>query len=101
MIGFVNRFQYIPTKIAHAYRLTNKKCDLVIRDDRRERSWNVKLRSFGNSVCIKGGWRVFRDANCLKEGDCIMFEVVSNGENTTWKYNGKFPHFQHRLVFRL
>ncbi|XP_015085033.1 B3 domain-containing protein REM17-like isoform X1 [Solanum pennellii] len=92
----INDFLYIPTKIAHAYRLTNKKCDLVIRDDRRERSWNVKLRSFGNSVCIKGGWREFRDANCLKEGDCIMFEVVSNGENTTWKYNGKISTKDHK-----
>uniref|UniRef100_M1AKH4 DNA binding protein n=2 Tax=Solanum tuberosum TaxID=4113 RepID=M1AKH4_SOLTU len=85
----VNDFLYIPTKIALANGLTNKKCDLIIRDDTRERSWNVKLRSFGSSVCIKGGWRDFRDANCLKEGDCIMFEVVSNGEKTTWKYNGK------------
>ncbi|KAK6781591.1 hypothetical protein RDI58_019387 [Solanum bulbocastanum] len=85
----VKDFLYIPTKIALANGLTNKKCDLIIRDDKRERSWNVKLCSYENSVCIKGGWREFRDANCLKEGDCIMFEVVSNGEKTTWKYNGK------------
>ncbi|XP_049350131.1 putative B3 domain-containing protein REM15 [Solanum verrucosum] len=85
----VNDFLYIPTNIALANGLINKKCDLIIRDDIRERSWNVKLRSFGNSVCIKSGWRDFRDANCLKEGDCIMFEIVSNGEKATWKYNGK------------
>lgn len=91
-------FQYVPTKFALANRPTYKKGDMIIRDE-RERSWKVKLCSFGDSVCIKGGWHEFCDANCLKEGDCIMFEVVSNGKKTIWKYNGKFPHSSKILMF--
>ncbi|KAF3685402.1 putative xyloglucan glycosyltransferase 5-like [Capsicum annuum] len=85
----VNDFLVIPTKFELANGLSNKRCDLIIRDE-RERSWNVKLRSSGNRVCIRGGWDEFRDANFLKKGDCIMFEVVSNGNTPIWKYNGKF-----------
>ncbi|KAM3270580.1 hypothetical protein P3S67_028782 [Capsicum chacoense] len=86
---FVNDSLVIPTKFALANGLSNKRCDLIIRDE-RERSWNVKLHSSGNSVYIRGGCHEFRDANCLKEGDCIIFEVVSNGNTPIWKYNGKF-----------
>ncbi|KAF3670599.1 putative xyloglucan glycosyltransferase 5-like [Capsicum annuum] len=86
---FVSDSLVIPTKVALANGLSNKRCGLIIRDE-RERSWNVKLHSSGNSVYITGGWHEFRDANCLKEGDCIMFEVVSNGNTPIWKYNGKF-----------
>ncbi|KAF3678621.1 putative xyloglucan glycosyltransferase 5-like [Capsicum annuum] len=86
---FVSDSLVIPTKFALANRLSNKRCDLIIRDE-RERSWNVKLHSSGNSVYIRGGCHEFRDANCLKEGDCIIFEVVSNGSTPIWKYNGKF-----------
>lgn len=75
----IDDFLYVPTKFALANRPTYKKGDMIIRDE-RERSWKVKLCSFGDSVCIKGGWHEFCDANCLKEGDCIMFEVVSNGK---------------------
>ncbi|KAM3379349.1 ubiquitin carboxyl-terminal hydrolase 20 [Capsicum galapagoense] len=84
---FVSDSLVIPTKFALANRLSNKRCDLIIRDE-RERSWNVKLHSSGNSVYIRGGCHEFRDANCLKEGDCIIFEVVSNGNTPIWKYNG-------------
>ncbi|KAM3285602.1 putative B3 domain-containing protein REM15 isoform X1 [Capsicum chacoense] len=86
---FVSDSLVIPTKVALANGLSNKRCGLIIRDE-REKSWNVKLHSSGNSVYITGGWHEFRDANCLKEGDCIMFEVVSNGNTPIWKYNGKF-----------
>ncbi|OIT38373.1 PREDICTED: B3 domain-containing protein REM10-like [Nicotiana attenuata] len=75
----------IPRQFAHANGLINKKCDLIIRDE-RQRSWSLRLRSFGTGVCIKGGWHEFRDTNCLKEGDQIVFEVVTNGEKPIWQF---------------
>ncbi|XP_009612433.1 B3 domain-containing protein REM10-like isoform X1 [Nicotiana tomentosiformis] len=75
----------IPRQFAHANGLINKKCDLIIRDE-RQRSWSLRLRSFGTGVCIKGGWHDFRDTNCLKEGDHIVFEVVTNGEKPIWQF---------------
>lgn len=68
--------------------LMSKKCDLIIRDE-WQRSWNLILRPFGTSVCIRGGWDRFRDTYCLKEGDRIMFEVVTDGEKPVWKFHGK------------
>ncbi|XP_059315643.1 B3 domain-containing protein REM17-like [Lycium ferocissimum] len=78
----------IPSKFAHANRLMNKKYDLIIRDE-RQRSWCLRLCYFGTGVCIKGGWDEFRDTNCLKKGDCVMFEVVSDGEKPIWQFHGK------------
>ncbi|KAM3266548.1 hypothetical protein P3L10_003542 [Capsicum annuum] len=90
----VNDFLVIPTKFELANGLSNKRCDLIIRDE-RERSWNVKLRSSGNRVCIRDGWRKFSADNCLKEGDRIMFEIVAKGETQIWKFqvvsNAKKP----------
>ncbi|XP_009766332.1 B3 domain-containing protein REM8-like isoform X1 [Nicotiana tabacum] len=83
-----NDLLYIPKQFALANGLTNKKCDLIIRDE-LQRSWNVRLCSFGNSVFIRGGWHEFRNAKCLKEGDCIMFELVTNGNRPILKFNGK------------
>ncbi|XP_049376775.1 B3 domain-containing protein REM10-like, partial [Solanum stenotomum] len=78
----------LPRGFARANGLINKKCGLVIRDE-RQRSWNLRIDTYGYGVYIAKGWRKFRVENDLKEGDCMMFEVVSNGEKTTWKYNGK------------
>ncbi|XP_016549309.2 putative B3 domain-containing protein REM15 isoform X4 [Capsicum annuum] len=78
----------LPKEIALRNGLISKKCDLIIRDE-CQRSWNLILRPFGTSVCIRGGWDEFRDAYCLKEGDHIMFEVVTDGETPIWKFHGK------------
>ncbi|KAF3656534.1 putative copper transporter 6-like [Capsicum annuum] len=79
----------LPKEIALRNGLISKKCDLIIRDE-CQRSWNLILRPFGTSVCIRGGWDEFRDAYCLKEGDHIMFEVVTDGETPIWKFHGNF-----------
>lgn len=86
-------FQCLPKEIALRNGLISKKCDLIIRDE-CQRSWNLILRPFGTSVCIRGGWDEFRDAYCLKEGDHIMFEVVTDGETPIWKFHGKFFHLR-------
>ncbi|XP_049349775.1 B3 domain-containing protein REM10-like [Solanum verrucosum] len=79
----------IPEEFALANGLFNiKKCDLIIRDE-NERLWNVTLRTHNTYVIIKDGWKKIRDAHCLKEGDRIMFEVVTGGNKPIWKFHGK------------
>ncbi|XP_070048343.1 B3 domain-containing protein REM7-like isoform X3 [Nicotiana tomentosiformis] len=86
----------LPTQFALTNGLINKKCDLIIRDE-WQRSWNLMLRPFGTSVCIRGGWRNFRDTHCLKEGDQIMFEVVTDGTKPVWKFHGKISGENSRI----
>nr|XP_016473039.1 PREDICTED: B3 domain-containing protein REM8-like [Nicotiana tabacum] len=78
----------IPKQFAWANGLINKKCDLIIRDE-RQRSWNLVVRSYSTNVYISGGWNEIRDIHCLKEGDRIMFEVVANEKKPTWKFHAK------------
>ncbi|KAK4374088.1 hypothetical protein RND71_004765 [Anisodus tanguticus] len=75
----------LPKQFASTNGLINKMCDLIIRDE-RQRSWNLKLRYWEPGVYIKDGWRKFIADNCLKKGDRIMFEVVTNGETPIWKF---------------
>ncbi|XP_015168730.1 B3 domain-containing protein REM14-like isoform X2 [Solanum tuberosum] len=77
----------LPKQFALRNGLIRKKCDVIITDE-RQRSWNLILRPFGTSVCIRGGWDKFHEAYCLKEGDRIMFEVVTDGEKPLWKFHG-------------
>ncbi|XP_016557717.2 B3 domain-containing protein REM10 [Capsicum annuum] len=82
----------IPKKFALANGLFNvKKLDLIVIDE-RQRSWPVILRSYGNCVYLRGGWNKIRDANCLKEGDHITFEVVTGGEKSVWQFHNKPNH---------
>ena len=69
--------------------LINKKCGLIIRDE-RERSWNLRLYTHNYIVHILGGWSEFCVANDLKEGDYMMFAVIANGEKPIWKFHCKF-----------
>lgn len=86
-------FQCLPKQFAFRNGLIRKKCNVIIRDE-RQRSWNLILRPFGTSVCLRGGWDKFREAYCLKEGDRIMFEVVTDGEKPIWKFHGMFSHMR-------
>lgn len=82
--------QWIPKHFAFANGLINinKKCGLIIIDERQTRSWNLMLSSSKtHQVCINGdGWRKFSADNCLKEGDRIMFEIVTKVETQLWKF---------------
>lgn len=104
--------QRIPKHAAFANgHVTNKKYDLLIRDE-KQRSWNVKLHSCQTQTYIGGGWRKFSADCCLKEGDRIIFEIVTGGETPIWKFQvvtdaktpmrkfqGKFSHLTS-LLFR-
>ncbi|MCD9646727.1 hypothetical protein HAX54_036881 [Datura stramonium] len=79
----------LPGKFARANGLINKKCRLIIRDEKR-RSWNLKLYTSCSQVYIGGRWAEFRVANDIKEGDHITFKVVANGEMPIWKFHGKY-----------
>ncbi|KAG5589107.1 hypothetical protein H5410_039621 [Solanum commersonii] len=78
-------FMYLPQQFAIANGLTNKKCELIVRDQ-RQKSWNIKLSSNRNRAFIGDGWRKFAVEKYLKEGDRIMFEIVTNGETPIWKF---------------
>ncbi|XP_070047905.1 putative B3 domain-containing protein REM15 isoform X10 [Nicotiana tomentosiformis] len=78
-------YMYLPQQFANG--LSNKKCDLIIRDE-RQRLWNLKLSSdCNNRVRIGDGWRKFIVDNRLKEGDHIVFEVVTDEETSIWKFH--------------
>ncbi|KAM3266550.1 B3 domain-containing protein REM3-like [Capsicum annuum] len=94
---------YVPQQFAIANGLTNKKCGLIVRDE-RQRSWNLKLSFGGTQVrtYIGYGLRKLIAENCTKEGDRINFEVVTNGKTPIWKFqvftDGEIPMktFQER-----
>ncbi|KAK4374089.1 hypothetical protein RND71_004766 [Anisodus tanguticus] len=101
--------QWLPKHFAFANGLiNNKKCGLIIIDE-RQRSWNLVLNSRKTQVYIGDGWRKFIADNCLKEGDRINFEVVTNGETPIWKFHvvtdvetpmRKFQcKFSHLIIF--
>ncbi|XP_049349765.1 putative B3 domain-containing protein REM15 [Solanum verrucosum] len=69
----------LPVSFAREHSLTNRKCTITIRDE--QRSWTFTLYSSGAHTYIKGKWREFCIANCLKKGDQIMLEIVENGMN--------------------
>ncbi|MCD7446390.1 hypothetical protein HAX54_005998 [Datura stramonium] len=83
-----NGYLRLPKQFAMANGLINKKCGLIIRDE-RQRSWNLILGTHNSIVHILGGWGDFCIANNLKEGDYMMFEVVANGEKPIWKFHEK------------
>ncbi|MCD7446393.1 hypothetical protein HAX54_006001 [Datura stramonium] len=96
---------FLPQKFALANGLTNKKCWLIVRDE-RQRSWTLKLSSSNSTrtrAYIGDGWRKFAAENNLKEGDCIIFEIVTNGETPIWKFrvvtNGETPMRKFRGKF--
>lgn len=87
--------QRIPKYVPFANGLiTNKKCDLLIRDEKQS-SWNLKLHSCKTQTFIGDGWRKFSADKCLKVGDRIMFEIVTDSDTPIWKFrvvtNAKTP----------
>ncbi|XP_047268650.1 B3 domain-containing protein REM10-like [Capsicum annuum] len=79
------QFLRLPRQFARANGLMNKKLGVIIRDE-RQRSWNLRLATYGLNVHIYNGWDEFCVVNNLKEGDYMTFEVVANGEKPIWKF---------------
>ncbi|XP_019261608.1 PREDICTED: B3 domain-containing protein REM10-like [Nicotiana attenuata] len=73
-------FLAIPRQFALKNRLNNRKCMIIIRDERR--SWTCSLYTSGENTYIGRGWHEFCTDKCLKEGDRVMFEIVSSGSET-------------------
>ncbi|CAI9117227.1 OLC1v1018576C1 [Oldenlandia corymbosa var. corymbosa] len=47
------------------------------------RSWPVRLKFRATHFCITAGWKDFREANELKEGDDYKFELIEKGNRRT------------------
>lgn len=97
--------QFLPQQFTLANGLINKKCGLIIRDE-RQRSWNLKLSCDSiwlRTYIIGDGWRKFVKENYLKEGYHIMFKILTNGETPVWKFRvileGKFLILIIRICF--
>ena len=55
---------------------------MTLKNVEDERSWTVELENYKNRYYYIGqGWKDFRVANGLKEGDRFKFELVNKGEN--------------------
>ncbi|KAM3270577.1 B3 domain-containing protein REM10-like [Capsicum chacoense] len=80
-----NGYLRLPRQFARANGLMNKKLGVIIRDE-RQRSWNLRLATYGLNVHIYNGWDDFCVVNNIKEGDYMTFEVVANGEKPIWKF---------------
>ncbi|XP_059305873.1 B3 domain-containing protein REM10-like [Lycium ferocissimum] len=78
----------IPKQFAQENRLNNRKCMIIMRDE--QRSWTFSVYTNGKNTYIGSGWREFCITNCLKEGDRLMVEIVSNGETPIFRIHGKF-----------
>ncbi|XP_060179530.1 B3 domain-containing protein REM17-like isoform X2 [Lycium barbarum] len=73
----------IPKQFAQENRLNDRKCMIIMRDE--ERSLTFSLYTNGKNTYIGSGWREFCITNCLKEGDRLMVEIVSNGETPIFR----------------
>lgn len=81
-------FQCIPKQFAQENSLRNRKCEIIVRDE--QRSWTFGVHTNGKNTFIGSGWHEFSRTKCLKEGDILMFEIVSNGETPIFRFHGKF-----------
>nr|XP_009792889.1 PREDICTED: B3 domain-containing protein REM7-like [Nicotiana sylvestris] len=81
-------FVAVPRQFALKNRLNNRKCMIIIRNERR--SWTFSLYTSSNNTYFGRGWREFCIEKCLKEGDRVMFEIISNGETPVFVFQGKF-----------
>ncbi|CAH1442323.1 unnamed protein product [Lactuca virosa] len=72
---------YLPQDFVRLNGLLNKK-KVILKNTEDERLWWVDLKKYKNMTCyIMGqGWKDFRVANGLKEGDCFKLSVV-DGDN--------------------
>nr|KAJ0227899.1 hypothetical protein LSAT_V11C100017880 [Lactuca sativa] len=72
---------YLPKKFAKSNGLMNHN-KMTLRNVEDERSWTVEFKNHKNTYYYIGrGWKDFRVANGLKEGDRFKFELVNKGEN--------------------
>ncbi|KAK4729172.1 hypothetical protein R3W88_022160 [Solanum pinnatisectum] len=73
----------IPKQFAIENRLNDRKCKIIMKD--KQRSWTFNVYTNGQTTYIGNGWREFCITNCLKEGDRLMFEIISKGETPLFR----------------
>ncbi|XP_047268647.1 B3 domain-containing protein REM8-like [Capsicum annuum] len=81
-------FLHVPRQFARENGLRDRKCIITIRDE-QQRPWVFKLYTATGNTFIAGGWRNFCAANFLMEGDRVMIEMFSKGEQPIFKIYGK------------
>ncbi|XP_028084298.1 B3 domain-containing protein REM7-like isoform X2 [Camellia sinensis] len=71
---------FIPRGFARSEGLIDRRCEMIIRDEQQQKSWQVRLsHKCDGQVYIGRGWREFRIANGLKQGDTLSFELICKG----------------------
>ncbi|KAF3627152.1 hypothetical protein FXO38_23625 [Capsicum annuum] len=87
-------FLCIPKRFAQENRLIDRKCNIIMSD--KLRSWTFSVYTSGEITYFGRGWHEFCITNCLKEGDRLMFEMISNGETPILRFHGL--RFRARLL---
>ncbi|GMQ02669.1 hypothetical protein CsSME_00048784 [Camellia sinensis var. sinensis] len=71
---------FIPRGFARSEGLIDRRCEMIIIDEKQQKSWQVRLsHKCDGQVYIGRGWREFRIANGLKQGDTLSFELICKG----------------------
>ncbi|KAM3270584.1 B3 domain-containing protein REM14-like [Capsicum chacoense] len=78
-------FLCIPKRFAQENRLIDRKCNIIMSD--KQRSWTFSVYTSGEITYFGRGWHEFCITNCLKEGDHLMFEMISNGETPIFRFH--------------
>ncbi|KAM3266662.1 B3 domain-containing protein REM17-like [Capsicum annuum] len=78
-------FVCIPKQFAQENRLYDRKWEIIVRDE--QRSWTFNVYTCNKITYFGRGWHEFCLTNCLKEGDRLMFEIVSNGELPIFRFH--------------
>ncbi|KAM3266552.1 B3 domain-containing protein REM14-like [Capsicum annuum] len=78
-------FLCIPKRFAQENRLIDRKCNIIMSD--KLRSWTFSVYTSGEITYFGRGWHEFCITNCLKEGDRLMFEMISNGETPILRFH--------------
>lgn len=90
--------QVIPAQFARQNGLTNRRCDIELRDEEGN-SHTMKLRDsircynktrYSSKVIAK--WPSFYKCYGLRTGDVIIFELINNGDKPVMKFYSKL-HF--------
>ncbi|CAI9117225.1 OLC1v1018574C1 [Oldenlandia corymbosa var. corymbosa] len=71
----------LPLEFARSNELIEK--DEMILMDERQRTWPVRLKLRTTHFSITAGWKDFREANEIKEGDAYKFELIEKGNRRT------------------
>lgn len=67
------KLQLIPNAFVKLERLQGRIPEDVLLRNSSERVWHVKTRFFGDRLYFDEGWKIFREENCLRNVDFLIF----------------------------